>query len=62
MDLLERVDEQSIVPDELPEHADSLCDNKANTGEDQQSLLNSDSTEDMASWFASDEAAFWMSL
>ncbi len=59
---LRHTDEQCIVSIDRLEPVDGPCDCAANDDDEQQVVADSGCTETMASWFASDEAAFWMSL
>ncbi len=61
MVFLKHPDEQSIVS-EPPEYADQMGDSEGPGVEDPAPRVSTESTEDMADWFASDEAGFWMSL
>ncbi len=62
MDVLEHIDEQTSAVNESSEHTDMLGDrDDPKTGEVQQSPANEESSMDMDTWLASDEAAFWMS-
>ncbi len=59
---LKHADEQAIVADDLPEHLDTSFDGEPNDRDDSQAQTTTGSLADIDDWFASDDAAFWMSL
>ncbi len=62
MYLFRHVEEEPLVSDELPAYPDLFCDGEVIGADDQPPASNADCGEGMIDWFASDEAAFWMSL
>ncbi len=62
MYFLKHTNEEAMESDELPEHMDTVWDIDGHSAEDQRLSPSAETTEDMDSWFASDEAGFWMSL
>ncbi len=63
INLFIHVDDRCAVSDDQPEFKDTLCKTDSNEGEDQRTTPSAENVpEDMADWFASDEAAFWMGM